>query len=72
MPRITVNADPHESPDPLTVADLLKSLRTDPKRVAVEVNGEVAPREDHAARVLADGDGADDLDPGPEASGSGK
>lgn len=56
MPRLTVNADPHEYPDPLSVADLLKLLRTDPKRVAVEVNGEVAPREEHAARVLADGD----------------
>ena len=56
MPRITVNADPHEYPDPLTVADLLKLLRTDPKRVAVELNGEVAPREDHAGRTLADGD----------------
>ena len=56
MPRITVNAEPHEHPAPLSVADLLKSLRTDPKRVAVEVNGEVAPREEHASRVLTDGD----------------
>ena len=56
MPRLTVNADPHEYPHPLTVADLLKLLRTDPKRVAVEANGEVVPREDHAARVLSDGD----------------
>jgi len=56
MPRLTVNADPLEYPDPLSVADLLKRLRTDPKRVAVEVNGEVAPREEHAGRLLADGD----------------
>ena len=63
MPRITVNADPHEYPDPLTVADLLTLLRTDPKRVAVEVNREVAPREDHAARVLADGDWVEIIGP---------
>lgn len=56
MPRITVNDAPHALPDPLTVADLLAHLRTDPRRVAVEVNGDVAPREDHAARLLSDGD----------------
>lgn len=56
MPRITVNDTAREYPDPLSVADLLKQLRTDPKRVAVEVNGDVAPREEHAARRLADGD----------------
>ena len=63
MPRITVNADSHEYPDPLSVGDLLKLLRTDPKRVAVEVNREVAPREDHAARVLADGDWVEIIGP---------
>jgi sulfur carrier protein len=56
MPRITVNAEPREYPDPLTVAELLRALRADPKRVAVELNGEVAPREEHPARWLTDGD----------------
>jgi thiamine biosynthesis protein ThiS len=56
MPRITVNDEPRQYPDPLSVADLLRDLRTDPRRVAVEVNGDVAPREEHAERVLRDGD----------------
>lgn len=56
MPRITVNDAAREYPDPLSVADLLALLRTDPRRVAVEVNGDVAPREEHAARRLHDGD----------------
>jgi thiazole synthase len=56
MPTITVNAEPKTLPDPLTVADLLRHLGRDPKKLAVEVNCTVVPRTDHAARRLADGD----------------
>jgi thiazole synthase len=56
MPRLTVNAEPHQFPDPLTVADLLARLGRDPRTLAVERNREVVPRADHAATVLADGD----------------
>ena len=56
MPRITVNAEPRTLPDPLTVADLLRTSATTPTKLAVEVNRDVVPRAEHAARRLADGD----------------
>src|SRR6478672_10318026 len=56
MPTITVNAEPTTLPDPLTVADLLRHLGKDPKKLAVEVNRNVIPRTDHPTRRLSDGD----------------
>lgn len=56
MPRITINAEPHTFPAPLTVADLLRQLGRDPKRLAVEVNETVVRRDEQANRSLADGD----------------
>jgi thiazole synthase len=56
MPTITINAEPYTSPDPLTVADLLRRLGKDPGKLAVEVNRAVVPRADHPRRPLADGD----------------
>ena len=56
MPTITVNAEPKTLPDPLTVADLLRHLGKDPRKLAVEVNRNVVPRIDHVTRRLADGD----------------
>ena len=56
MPSITVNAEPHAFPDPLTVAELLARLGRDPRTLAVERNRAVVPRADHAATRLADGD----------------
>ncbi|MCU0704519.1 MAG: sulfur carrier protein ThiS [Fimbriiglobus sp.] len=56
MPKILLNSTPHPLPDPPTVAGLLVALCRDPKKVAVEVNEEVVPRESHTAVVLNDGD----------------
>lgn len=56
MPRLTVNAEPHQFPDPLTVADLLARLGRDPRTLAVERNREVVPRTEHDATRLEDGD----------------
>jgi thiazole synthase len=56
MPTITVNAQPHTWPDPLTVADLLRQLGKDPGKLAVEVNQTVVPRSEQAARRLQEGD----------------
>src|SRR5436309_16102536 len=56
MPTITVNAEPRSFPDPLTVADLLRHLDKDPKKLAVEVNRDLVPRPEHMARRLRDGD----------------
>lgn len=56
MPSILLHAAPHPMPTPPTVAGLLASLNRDPKKVAVEVNEEVVPREQHAEKQLKDGD----------------
>ena len=54
--RLTVNGEPVEVPPASTVADLLSTLDTAGKRVAVERNGEIVPRSQHAATALAAGD----------------
>ncbi|MFO0802225.1 MAG: sulfur carrier protein ThiS [Gemmataceae bacterium] len=56
MPNITINAEPRSFPDPLTVAELIRTLGKDPAKLAVEVNRDVVPRAQHAARSLANGD----------------
>ncbi|MGZ9032720.1 MAG: sulfur carrier protein ThiS [Burkholderiaceae bacterium] len=54
--RLTVNGEPLDVPPASTVADLLATLDTAGKRVAVERNGEIVPRSRHAATALAAGD----------------
>jgi thiazole synthase len=56
MPRITINAEPRSLPSPITVAELLRELGRDPKRLAVEVNEIVVRRDEQEKRTLADGD----------------
>jgi len=56
MPAILLHATPYPLPTPPTVAGLLASLNRDPKKLAVEVNEEVVPREQHATKELKDGD----------------
>jgi thiazole synthase len=56
MPRITINAEPRTLPAPLTVAELLRQLGRDPKRLAVEVNEVVVRRDEQEKRTLGDGD----------------
>ncbi len=54
--RLTVNGEPVEVPSAFSVADLLSTLDTAGRRVAVERNGEIVPRSQHAATALAAGD----------------
>ncbi|HVL15364.1 MAG TPA: sulfur carrier protein ThiS [Gemmata sp.] len=56
MPTITVNEQRQTFPDPLTVADLIRHLAKDPKKLAVEVNRSVIPRGEHANCRLQEGD----------------
>jgi len=53
--KLTLNGRPIETEPELTVQELLKRLDL-PGRVAVAVNGEVAPRSQHSLRVLREGD----------------
>ena len=43
--RITLNGEPHELDEPLSVADLLSQLSVDPRRVAVEYNLSILKRQ---------------------------
>ncbi len=54
--NLTVNGGPHTVPDGLTVRALVEHLGLGGGPVAVERNGAVVPRAEHAATQLKDGD----------------
>ena len=54
--NLQVNGEPRDAPDGCTIAGLLELLDVRVKGVAVERNGEVIPRAQHAETELADGD----------------
>jgi sulfur carrier protein len=54
--EVQVNGESMSIPAGATVADLLRQLALDHRRVAVELNLQVIPRADHAARHLSPGD----------------
>jgi thiamine biosynthesis protein ThiS len=56
MLKLTINGEPQNLPEPLTVAQLLDRLGYDRKRVAVEINQEVVPQKEHEQHQLAGGD----------------
>jgi len=57
MLSITVNGRPRTlSPSSSTLADLVRELDIEGKRIAVEKNGEIVPKSRYAATSLATGD----------------
>jgi len=54
--RATVNGEPVELPDGLTVSALLQHLGVRAERVAVERNGEVVKQARHGEQRIASGD----------------
>ena len=54
--QVQVNGESTELASGTTVADLLLSLELNPRQVAVEINRDLVPREEHAKHNLADGD----------------
>ena len=54
--QITVNGEAQEVPEGLTVRGLIELLKLTDGPVAVEKNGEVVPRAEHAARPVSPGD----------------
>lgn len=54
--QITVNGELRQVCAGMTIAALLAELGLPPRQVAVEVNRELVPRAQHAARPLAEGD----------------
>ena len=56
MLSIVVNGSSRVCTDQATIADLVRELALEGKRVAVERNGEIVPRSQHADTLLASGD----------------
>ena len=54
--RITLNGDPYDLEQPLSVQELLERLDIDPRRVAVERNGVVVKRDGYATTAVETGD----------------
>ena len=53
---LTLNGEPHRIAEGSSVADLVRHIGLNPKKVAVERNLEIVPRSTLAAVMLADGD----------------
>lgn len=56
MLNLKINGEHRQFADPLTVAGLIEALGYAGKRIAVEKNGEIVPKSQHASTPLASGD----------------
>jgi thiamine biosynthesis protein ThiS len=54
--QVTLNGEPRNLRDGLTVAELVDDLGLRARRIAVEINLDVLPRDIYAERALCDGD----------------
>jgi len=56
MLELKINGEFRQFSEALTVADLIEQLGYTGKRIAVECNGEIVPKSQHATTALASGD----------------
>jgi sulfur carrier protein len=56
MLELKINGESRQFPEALTVAGLLEQLGYAGKRIAVERNGEIVPKSQHATTALLAGD----------------
>ena len=54
--RVIINGEPQSLSEGLSLADLLRQLDLNQRRIAVEVNREIVARELYTAHALTDGD----------------
>lgn len=54
--EILVNGEKRSVPEGLTLAELVRELELEGRRVAVEVNEEIVPRSRYAEHILNGGD----------------
>lgn len=54
--RIELNGEPRDVPEGTTLETLVTLAGTRGRRYAIEFNGEICPRAEHASAVVADGD----------------
>ena len=56
MIELIINGESRNFPAPLTLVQLTASLDLAGKRIAIEKNGEIVPRSQHASTALVSGD----------------
>lgn len=56
MLELKINGEIRQFPDALTVAGLIEQLGYAGKRIAIERNGEIVPKSQHATTALVAGD----------------
>jgi len=56
MITVTINGASVRLDQPVSIAELLRSVEVPPNYLAVEINAEVVPREDHTTHLVNDGD----------------
>lgn len=56
MIELVINGEPRSFAEPLTLGRLVELLDLVGKRIAIEKNGEIIPRSQHADTPLASGD----------------
>ena len=56
MITLHINGQPRQFPATMILAELLDRLDLAGKRIAVEKNGEIVPKSQHAATPVSDGD----------------
>jgi sulfur carrier protein len=54
--QVRVNGETHQLTDGTTLADLVARFELSPKRIAVEVNKNLVPRDTYDRTVIKDGD----------------
>ena len=54
--RLVINGETRQFPAPLNCADLVTQLDLSGKRIAIERNGEIVPKSQHATTILGNGD----------------
>lgn len=54
--QITLNGEPKECPEGITIEKLLDLHNIDKNRTAVELNLQIIPKKEHSTRVLQDSD----------------
>ena len=55
--HVTLNGSAHHfDPPPATVADVVRALKLEGKRIAVEMNGEIVPKSRYAETRVVAGD----------------
>jgi len=53
---VSINGETRQLPQTITIAELIEQMGLTGKRIALERNGEIAPRGSFATQQLADGD----------------